>query len=182
MPEAIARKLKAVTGLDYVEGYGMSETMAATHINPPQRPKPQCLGIPVFDVDARVVDPATLSELPPGEIGEIIVHAPQVMCDYWNNPRATVDSVIELDGKRFLRTGDLARDARRGATFKALVVLKAGHACKVSAQDIIAWSHEHMAAYESPRLVEFVNALPKSGTGTIRWRELQDREMAGAPE
>ena len=47
-------KLKALTGLDYVEGYGMSETMAATHINPPQRPKPQCLGIPVFDVDARV--------------------------------------------------------------------------------------------------------------------------------
>jgi fatty-acyl-CoA synthase len=47
MPDAIARKLKALTGLDYVEGYGMSETIAGTHINPPHRPKPQCLGIPV---------------------------------------------------------------------------------------------------------------------------------------
>ena len=64
MPEAVALRLKQLTGLDYVEGYGMSETMAATHINPPHRPKPQCLGIPVFDVDARVVDPATFAELP----------------------------------------------------------------------------------------------------------------------
>ena len=51
MPEAVAAKLKAMTGLDYIEGYGLSETMAATHINPSSRPKPQCLGIPVFDVD-----------------------------------------------------------------------------------------------------------------------------------
>lgn len=46
MPEAVAEKLKKVTGLDYLEGYGLSETMAATHINPPDRPKAQCLGIP----------------------------------------------------------------------------------------------------------------------------------------
>jgi acyl-CoA synthetase (AMP-forming)/AMP-acid ligase II len=38
MPEALCVKLKALTGLDYVEGYGMSETMAATHLNAPQRP------------------------------------------------------------------------------------------------------------------------------------------------
>ena len=49
----------------------MSETMAATHINPTQRPMRQCLGIPIFDVDARVVDPGTFAELPPGEIGQI---------------------------------------------------------------------------------------------------------------
>jgi fatty-acyl-CoA synthase len=57
MPEAVAKKMQDVLGLAYVEGYGMSETMAATHINPPQRPKRQCLGLPLFDVDARVVDP-----------------------------------------------------------------------------------------------------------------------------
>ncbi|MFN3494964.1 MAG: AMP-binding protein, partial [Hydrogenophaga sp.] len=72
MPEAVAKKLKALTGLDYVEGYGMSETMAATHINPPHRPKPQCLGIPVFGVDARVLDPVTLQEVPQGETGEVV--------------------------------------------------------------------------------------------------------------
>jgi fatty-acyl-CoA synthase len=48
----------------------------------------------------------------------------------------------------------------------------------VSAQELIAWSHEHMAAYKSPRIVEFVAALPKSGTGKVMWRELQERELA----
>jgi len=228
MPKAVAQQLKDLTGLDYVEGYGMSETMAATHINPPHRPKPQCLGIPVFDVDARVVDPATFAELPPGEIGEIVVHGPQVMLGYWNNPQATADSFITLDGKRFLRTGDLAQvdedgyffmvdrlkrminasgfkvwpaeveammyahpaiqevcviaahDERRGETVKALVVLRDAFKGQVSEQSIIDWSHEHMAAYKSPRIVQLVDSLPKSGTGKVQWRELQEQERSRA--
>ena len=228
MPKAVAQQLKDLTGLDYVEGYGMSETMAATHINPPHRPKPQCLGIPVFDVDARVVDPATFAELPPGEIGEIVVHGPQVMQGYWNNPQATADSFVTLDGKRFLRTGDLAQvdedgyffmvdrlkrminasgfkvwpaeveammyahpaiqevcviaahDERRGETVKALVVLRDAFKCQVSEQSIIDWSHEHMAAYKSPRIVQLVDSLPKSGTGKVQWRELQEQERSRA--
>ena len=224
MPQAVAQQLKALTGLDYVEGYGMSETMAATHINPPHRPKPQCLGIPVFDVDARVVNPDTLAELPPGEVGEIVVHGPQVMQGYWRNPEATQAAFVEIDGKRFLRTGDLAqvdeegyffmvdrlkrminasgfkvwpaeveatmyhhpaiqeccviaaRDARRGETVKAVVVLRAGQAGKVTEQDIIDWAHGQMAAYKSPRIVQFVDTLPKSGAGKVQWRQLQERD------
>jgi fatty-acyl-CoA synthase len=226
MPAAIVKKLKDLTGLDYVEGYGMSETLAATHINPPHRPKPQCLGIPVFDVDARVVDPQTLHELAAGETGEIVVHAPQVMQGYWRQPQATAESFVEIEGKRFLRTGDLAyidaegyffmvdrlkrminasgykvwpaevealmyrhpavheaciigaRDEKRGETVKALVVLKDGYSGKISEPEIIEWAHEHMAAYKSPRIVEFVPALPKSGSGKILWRELQEKELA----
>src|SRR3990167_2539550 len=114
MPEAVATRLKELCNLDYIEGYGMSETMAPTHINPPERPMKQCLGIPIFDVDARVVDPATLAELPPGEVGEIIVHGPQVMQGYWGQPQATEAAFVTLDGKRFLRTGDLARTDEHG--------------------------------------------------------------------
>ena len=224
MPAAIVAALHDATGLPYVEGYGMSETLAATHLNPPQRAKPQCLGIPMFDVDSRIVDPVTLDEMPPGETGEIIVAAPQVMLGYWRDEAASRDAFIERDGKRFLRTGDLAYidadgyffmvdrlkrminaagfkvwpaeveslmyrhpsileacviaapDARRGETVKALVVLREGHAGRVTEQAVIDWSREHMAAYKCPRSVEFVASLPKSGSGKVMWRELQDRE------
>ena len=226
MPEAIFRKLKAATGLDYVEGYGMTETMAATHLNPPRRPKAQCLGVPLFDVDARVIDPDTLRELPPGETGEIVMHGPQVMRGYWGNDAATRAAFVELDGKRFIRSGDLgyvdsdgyffmadrlkrminaagykvwpaevealmfhhpaieevcviaARDPRRGETVKAVVVLKAEHRGSIGGQEIIDWAHETMAAYKCPRIVEFADALPRSGTGKVLWRELQQRQDA----
>jgi fatty-acyl-CoA synthase len=224
MPEAVAQKLKDVIGVPYVEGYGMSETMAATHINPAHRPKKQCLGIPLYDVDARVVDPETLLELPPGEAGEVIVCGPQVMQGYWNNPQATQESFIEREGKRFLRTGDLAQvdedgyffmvdrlkrminasgfkvwpaevealmyqhpaikeaciiaaaDSKRGETVKAVIVLNDDFRGKITEQEIIDWAHQNMAVYKSPRIVQFVDALPKSGSGKVQWRELQERE------
>jgi fatty-acyl-CoA synthase len=119
MPEAVALKLKALTGLAYGEGYGMSEAMAATHINPPQRAKPQCLGIPVFDVDARVVDPETLQELPAGEVGEIVFDGPQLMQGYWNDAQATAAVFVQIDGRRFLRSGDLGRIDEDGYFFMA---------------------------------------------------------------
>ena len=226
MPAAVAAKLFQLTGQHYIEGYGMSETMAATHINPVHRPKPQCLGIPVFDVDSRVIDPATLAEVPQGETGEVIVAGPQVMRGYWNDPDATAKAFVELEGKRFLRTGDLAMvdtdgyffmvdrlkrminasgykvwpaeveallyhhpavleacvigasDAKRGETVKALVVLKPEHRGAVTEQQVIDWAHAHMAAYKSPRIVEFVLSLPKSGSGKVQWRELQEQELA----
>jgi fatty-acyl-CoA synthase len=228
MPRAVAEQMSERLGLSYGEGYGMSETMAATHMNPPQAPKAQCLGIPIFDVDARVVDPQTLAELPPGEVGEIVVHGPQLMRGYWNNPEATRQAFVEIDGQRFLRTGDLGRtdeegyffftdrlkrminaagfkvwpaeveallhqhpavqeacviavsDARRGETVKALLVLRPAFVDKIGAQEIVDWSHANMAAYKIPRIVEFVASLPRSGTGKVQWRELQERENARA--
>jgi tripartite-type tricarboxylate transporter receptor subunit TctC len=146
------------------------------------------------------------------------------MQGYWNNPEATAASFVEIEGKRFLRTGDLAfvdadgyffmtdrlkrminasgykvwpaevealmyrhpaiqeacviaaADARRGETVKALVVLKPGHV--LSEQQIIDWAHGHMAAYKSPRIVQIVPSLPKSGSGKVMWRELQEHEKA----
>jgi len=65
-------------------------------------------------------------------------------------------------------------DAKRGETVKAVVVLKPSHRGQVSEQDIIDWSREHMAVYKVPRFVEFVDSLPRSGTGKILWRELQE--------
>ena len=223
MPAAVAQRLEDM-GVPYIEGYGLSETMAATHLNPPDRPKKQCLGIPIQDVDSRVVDPATLRELPVGEVGEIVIHGPQVFLGYWNKPEETSAALIEIDGKRFLRTGDLgmidedgyffmvdrlkrminaagfkvwpaeieslmyqhpaiqeacviaARDARRGETVKAVVVLRPDWRGRIDGEEIIEWCRQNMAAYKVPRIVEFADTLPKSGAGKILWRELQERE------
>lgn len=226
MPEAIAAKLKKLTGLDYIEGYGLSETMAATHINPTEAPKAQCLGIPVFDVDSRIVDVETLKELGPGEVGEIVSNGPQVTQGYWNRPMETEAAFIELDGKRFFRTGDLAYydeegyffmvdrlkrminasgfkvwpseveslmyrhpaihecciisapHEKRGETVKACVVLGPDAEGTVSEADIIAWCKNEMSAYKVPEIVEFVTELPKSPTGKVMWRALQEQEWA----
>jgi fatty-acyl-CoA synthase len=227
MPAAVAQRLKDI-GVTYYEGYGLSETIGATHLNPVDHPKKQCLGIPIFDVDSRVVDPATLQELPAGEVGEIVTHGPQVFRGYWNKPEETAEAMVDIDGKRFLRTGDLGRideegyffmvdrlkrminasgfkvwpteveslmyqhpaileacvigtkDAHRGETVKAVIVPRPEWRGRIEAQAIIDWCRENMAAYKCPRIVEFVEALPKSGAGKIMWRELQDREAAAA--
>jgi fatty-acyl-CoA synthase len=227
MPAAVAQRLED-RGILYCEGYGLSETMAATHINPPDHPKKQCLGIPVYDVDSRVVDPVTGDELAAGEVGEIIIHGPQVFLGYWNKPVDTAQVFIERDGKRFLRTGDLGRvdedgyffmvdrlkrminasgfkvwpveveslmyghpavleacvigvqDAHRGETVKAVVVLRPEWRGRIEGAAIIDWCREHMAAYKVPRIVAFADALPKSGSGKIQWRALQEQEAAAA--
>lgn len=107
MPESIAQKMTDLIGLPFVEAYGLTETMAPTHINPPAASKPQCLGIPIFDVDCRIVDPEKAVELGLGETGEIVTHAPQVFLGYWNQPAETQAAFLEIDGKRFFRTGDI---------------------------------------------------------------------------
>ncbi|MHA7684603.1 long-chain fatty acid--CoA ligase [Cupriavidus sp. PET2-C1] len=227
MPDAVATMLQERFGLPYVEAYGLTETAAFLLSNPRHRPKRECLGIATFGVDARVIDPHTLAELPRGELGEIVTHGAQVMHGYWRNPQADAESFIEIDGKRFLRTGDLgfmdeegyffmrdrlkrminasgfkvwpaevenllyghpaiheacviaARDARRGETVKAVVALKpaARGTPEASAEQIMAWCRERLAAYKVPRIVSFVDALPKSATGKIQWRALQELEQ-----
>ncbi|OYD06476.1 long-chain fatty acid--CoA ligase [Paludifilum halophilum] len=117
VPRAIGEKLIERTGVRYVEGYGLSETMAQTHFNPPDSPKLQCLGIPSFGVDARIVDLETLEERGAGEEGEIVVHGPQVFKGYWNRREETEQAFITLEGKLFLRTGDIGRYDEDGYFF-----------------------------------------------------------------
>jgi fatty-acyl-CoA synthase len=69
-----------------------------------------------------------------------------------------------------------SRDPYRGETVKAVIVKKAGS--DAMADDIIKWSQEMMAAYKVPRIVEFVESLPKSATGKVMWRALQEKELS----
>ncbi|RYX92743.1 MAG: long-chain fatty acid--CoA ligase [Comamonadaceae bacterium] len=226
MPQAVAQRLLELYGLRYCEGYGLTETAAPSHTNPPDNPKQQCLGIPFMGTDARVIDPETLQEMPQGEQGEIIIHGPEVFQGYWKRPEATAAAFIEFEGKRFFRSGDLGRvdedgyffmtdrlkrminasgfkvwpaevealmfrhpaiqeaciisskDAYRGETVKAVVVLRGSHKGQVSEQDIMDWCRDNMAVYKVPRIVQFTDALPKSGSGKVMWRLLQEAETA----
>jgi fatty-acyl-CoA synthase len=227
MPQAVAQRLIDEFGITFAEGYGLTETAAPTHANPPERAKLQCLGMPIFGVDSRVVDPLTLREMPVGETGEIVTRGPMVFQGYWRQPEATAAAFVEFEGQRWFRTGDLGRmddegyffltdrlkrminasgykvwpaevemllykhpavheacvvatrDAYRGESVKAVVVLRAEAKGTTTPQQIVDWARENMAAYKVPRIVEFVDALPKSGAGKVLWRVLQEREAAG---
>ena len=117
MPKAVAARIHALWGIHYIEGYGLSETMAPTHLNPAHRPKAQCLGLPIFDVHARVVDIETLKPLPVGEVGEILVDGPQLFSGYHGDAERTAEAFVEIDGHRYFRTGDLGYVDEEGYFF-----------------------------------------------------------------
>ncbi|HET7835382.1 MAG TPA: AMP-binding protein, partial [Variovorax sp.] len=71
------------------------------------------------------------------------------------------------------------KDAYRGESVKAVVVLRPTHK-DTTEQEIIDWCRENMAVYKIPRAVQFVDALPKSGSGKVMWRLLQEAESGGA--
>ncbi len=239
MPAAIAQRLRDEYNLGYMEGYGMSEFMAATHINPPQNLKKQCLGIPIFDSAAHIIDPDTLQPLGPNTQGEIVMSGPNLMRGYWNasgnasgNPSGNpsdpyVGGLIQIDGRDFFRSGDLgyrdddgyyfitdrlkrminasgfkvwpaevegffykhpaikeccivaAPDAKRGETVRLVAVLKPDHA-NTTEQQLIDWARANMATYKAPTEVHFVAALPRTSTGKLYWRLLQDQAFGRA--
>jgi len=99
-----ARRWHEVTGVEIVEGYGMTETSPVISVNPVNANRPGTIGIAVPSTEVRIVDDAG-SELGPGEPGELVVRGPQVMLGYWQRPEETAQ-VLDSDG--WLRTGDIA--------------------------------------------------------------------------
>ncbi|WP_213772246.1 long-chain-fatty-acid--CoA ligase [Bradyrhizobium sp. dw_78] len=226
MPDGVWKRLRDRLGLPFIEAYGMTESAATTHLNLVEQPRPQCLGVPFFNTSSCIIDPATGQELPVGEAGEIAVYGPQVFKGYWNQPDATREAFIDVDGQTFYRTGDIGyrdadgffymtdrakrminasglkvwpaevenllyqhedvveacvigiKDAYRGETVKALVRLRDSARGLLTEAAFIEWSRQKMAAYKYPRVVEFVDTLPKSPAGKILWRELQEKENA----
>jgi len=99
------------------EGYGLTETTAVTHTNPPNRNKPGSFGVPLPNTHIAIIDPETQEFLPPGEEGELVASAPQVMKGYWNKPEANKESFFKAGGRTWFKTGDIAKMDKEGYFF-----------------------------------------------------------------
>ena len=107
LPVEVIKEFEKKTGAVIVEGFGMTESTPVTHINPfsASKRKVGSIGIPIPDTEARIVDLVTGStEMPVGEIGELVIRGPQVMKGYLNKPDETAQTVVN----GWLHTGDIA--------------------------------------------------------------------------
>lgn len=99
------KKFEEISGGTIIEGYGLSETSNVLTVNPFHRRKVGTVGIPMPDVDIKIVDLETgTMEMPIGEPGELIAKGPQIMSEYWQNEEETNNAL--RDG--WLYTGDIA--------------------------------------------------------------------------
>jgi long-chain acyl-CoA synthetase len=108
---AFADRFEQTTGMVIRSAYGLTETTSPTHLTPLGRRTPvdadsgaYAAGIPVFDTDTRIVDERG-EQLPPGEVGEVLIRGPQVVPGYWRNPEETEHAL----GGGELRTGDVGK-------------------------------------------------------------------------
>jgi long-chain acyl-CoA synthetase len=105
------RRFEQQTGAVMLEGYSLTEAMMACCVNPVRgESKIGSIGMPLPDVEARIVDSEDASrDLATGDVGELLLRAPQLMLEYWNNPLETSEALRTYGtGGPWLHTGDLA--------------------------------------------------------------------------
>jgi long-chain acyl-CoA synthetase len=106
LPIEVQEGFERITKARLVEGYGLTEAGPVTHVNPmSERHRHGFIGVPLPSTDAKIVDLDTGADLPPGQIGELLIKGPQLMQGYWNRPAETAEALTP-DG--WLRSGDLA--------------------------------------------------------------------------
>jgi long-chain acyl-CoA synthetase len=219
LPHEVQERFEAHIGGRLVEGYGMTEANACIITPLRGTRKRGSIGVPIPDVEARIVDVETGAQtLAPGEVGELVVKCSQQMQGYWRQPDGT--SEVLRDG--WVYTGDIAHmddegffyivdrkkemilsggfnvyprdveevlyqhpkvreaaviglpDAFLGEQVKAFVVAHDGE--PPTADEILAFCHEHLARYKVPKQVEFRDSLPKTLIGKVLRRVLIEEE------
>ena len=111
LPEATKAEFERLTGGSVREGFGMSEAPTATHVNPIYKEnRPGSIGLPLPEMDMRIVNlDDGETDVPVGEAGELVMAGPNVMVGYHGMVEETQNVLREVDGKRWLYTGDIAR-------------------------------------------------------------------------
>lgn len=110
LPLPLKRGFEQRTGVKVIEGYGLTESSGVVSTNPLHGENREgTIGQPLPRTRVRLLDKDDpLRDPPPGEPGELAVCGPQVMQGYWNRPDAAAEAFVERDGRRWLRTGDIA--------------------------------------------------------------------------
>ena len=117
---ATKEEFESMTGGRIIEGYSLTEGMMACLVNPLKgRAKLGSIGVPLPDVEAKIVDTETgEGEMPRGEAGELVIAAPQLMKAYWRNPEETAQTLRRrADGRLWLHTGDIGYMDEDGYVF-----------------------------------------------------------------
>jgi long-chain acyl-CoA synthetase len=147
MPVELLRGFEDAFGCKVLEGYGLSESSPVASFNPRDRErKPGSIGVPIRDVEMKVVDDDG-NEVPQGEIGEIVIRGHNVMKGYWNKPEATAETL--RDG--WLHTGDMATIDEDGYFFivdrKKDMIIRGGY--NVYPREIEEVLYEHPDVVEA---------------------------------
>ncbi|GAF85618.1 unnamed protein product, partial [marine sediment metagenome] len=182
--EATVNDWERRTEARILQGYGLTECSAVSHANPLGRSKTGSFGVPIPGMMAAVIDPETSEFLPPGEIGELVIQGLNVMQGYWKEPEETRETLIELDGKIWLRTGDLVRMDEDGYFFfydrKKDMIKYMGYS--VFAREIEEVLHQHpqvkaagVLGIPDPRVGQVIKAivvLQTEARGKVSEREI----------
>lgn len=110
LPAPVREKFEAATGSRLVEGYGLTESSGVVSTNPyTGLRKPGTIGQVIPQTRVMLLDKEDPTRpAPEGEPGELVIAGPQIMQGYWNRPDAAKAAFAEIDGTRWLRTGDVA--------------------------------------------------------------------------
>jgi long-chain acyl-CoA synthetase len=89
------------------EGYGLTECVTASCVTPNNKAKVGSIGLPLRDMQYRIVEPGTFNYLPAGEMGEIIISGPTLMLGYKDAEEENAKTMrLDENGTRWLFTGD----------------------------------------------------------------------------
>jgi long-chain acyl-CoA synthetase len=163
------RAFEEKTGARIIEGYSLTEAMMACCVNPVKGTnKIGSIGLPVSDVDVRIVDVEDgATELPLGQRGEMILRAPQCMAEYWNNPLETRETLrSHADEGLWVHTGDIAYMDAEGYIF---IIDRKKDMIKTSGFQVWPREIEEVIAAHPAVLEVGVAGLPDAVKGETAW-------------
>ncbi len=169
-----------------LQGYGMTETAAVSHTTPKDKIKQGSFGLPIPNVDAAIIDVDSTEFMPVGEVGELILSGPNIMSGYWQRPDDNKETMIQLEGRTWLRTGDLVSMDEDGYFFfydrKRDLIKHKGYSVFAKHIEEVLYNHDQVKAagvvgVPDPKVGQLIKAyvvLQSEARGKVSEEELID--------